>query len=180
MKAWILGAVAAVAVIAIAGLPFYVLPATDQPSGVDVVYVIGPPTDERIDTALELTDGHGARALMVSLDPLAAHAFDDAAVLCDAGATPAGVEVICARPEPFTTRGEARELEAEMAEHGWETSAVITFTPHISRTRMIMERCDVGELSMIASDESLEPWLWAYQYAYQTAGFAKAFVLQGC
>jgi len=179
VKRWILAAVAAAVVVALAGIPIYVLPATDEPGTVDVVYVIGPPTDARIELALDMAGAGQTDAVMVSLDPEEAVDYPAAAGLCEGGED-AGIDVLCAKPDPFTTRGEARELEAQMASHGWDQAAVITITPHISRAHMIMDRCDVGDLSMIDSGESLDPWYWVYHYAYQSAGYAKAFVLQGC
>ncbi|WP_084104787.1 ElyC/SanA/YdcF family protein [Demequina sp. NBRC 110056] len=172
------------AVVAIAGIPLYVLPALDEPSSTDVVYVIGPPTEARLDVAREFVEDGLTGAVMISLDPDESERWEAAAAVCDGAwqddPATADAEVICAKPEPFTTRGEARELEREMAAHGWESAAVVTIRPHVSRARMIIERCEVGELSMVDSGESLHPWYWAYHYAYQSAGFVKAGVLSGC
>lgn len=183
MRRWGIAALAAAVLVTLAGIPLYVLPATDEPGPVDVIYVIGPPTDARIDVAMDMMAQGHAQALMVSLDPAESGEYPQAASACaQDGDTrlPQDATVLCARPDPFTTRGEARELEAQMAEHGWDSAAVITFTPHVSRARMIMDRCATGDVSMVDSGESLDPWYWAYHYAYQSAGYAKAFILQGC
>jgi hypothetical protein len=193
MRRWVVAAIAAglVALVVAAGIPLYVLPSADEAGAVDVVYVIGPPTDARMDVALDMVADGDAGALMVSLDPEEAEEWPEAARVCAGESSgeassessadlPADLPVLCAKPDPFTTRGEARELEAQMATHGWDSAAVITFTPHISRTRMILERCDTGDVAVVNSGESVDPWYWVYQYAYQTAGYAKAFILQGC
>lgn len=93
---------------------------------------------------------------------------------------PAPFTVYCARPEPFTTRGEARYLAAMAAEHGWSTVTVITFTPHITRTRILMERCFNGELRVVADHAPLSAAEWAYAYAYQTGAFLKVALKPGC
>ncbi|GIG53798.1 ElyC/SanA/YdcF family protein [Demequina activiva] len=183
MRRWLVGAGVAAVAIALAGIPVYVLPATDEPGLVDVIFVIGPPTDARMDVALGMAEQGHSDALMVSLDPAESDEYPQAARVCagDWGdALPADATVLCMKPDPFTTRGEARDLDAAMAAQGWESAAVVTLTPHVSRARMIMERCDTGEVSMIDSGEALAPWYWVYHYAYQSAGYAKAFVLQGC
>ncbi|MFW7413876.1 hypothetical protein [Demequina sp. SO4-18] len=190
-KAAIGAAGLAIAVVLI-GIPVLVTPATDdaQTIDVDVAYVIGPPTEARMDAAHELIADGRAEALMVSLDPEEGDRWTEAAAACQNGGLRDGrladdtalsdVEVLCHKPEPFTTRGEARWLEDEMAEHGWDSAAVITLTPHISRARMIMERCETGDIAMVDPGESLAAWYWAYMYAYQAAGFTKAAILQGC
>ncbi|MFW2512343.1 hypothetical protein ACNI3K_01030 [Demequina sp. SO4-13] len=238
--------VAVAIVLVVVGIPILVTPATDDPGtvNVDVAYVIGPPTDARMEVAYDLIADGRAEALLVSLDPEESDRWTEAARACgldgraegigagaertaeavgsagagaertaeasgsagagdkltneaagsagaensgtgpDAPEAPLdlepGIPVLCSKPDPFTTRGEARWLEDEMVEHGWDSAAVITLTPHISRARMIMERCDTGDIAMVDVGESLAPWYWAYMYAYQTAGFTKAAILQGC
>lgn len=184
-RRWLLSAVAATLVVALAGVPFYVLPASDEPAPVDVVYVIGPPTDERVDVALGMVRDGQAGAVMVSLDETEADEYPAAASLCHGDedaweGLPTDLWVLCSKPDPFTTRGEARALETEMMLEGWDSAAVVTFRPHVLRARMIMERCDTGDVLMVDSGEPLDPWYWVYQYAYQSAAFVKAGVLRGC
>ncbi len=244
MRRWVFAVAGLVLVVVLVGIPLYVAPASDDPAvlSVDAVYVIGPPTDARMETALDMIEAGQARALLVSLDPAEAPQWPKAAQACGLGdegvaagsaapahapdssnitalsnitapsdsaapsnitalsniATPPDVTahskftapssitalpditVLCAKPDPFTTRGEARWLEQQMHDQGWDSAAVVTFTPHISRARMIMDRCDTGGVAMVDVGEPLAPWFWAYHFGYQTAGFAKAFALSGC
>ncbi|RFA17961.1 hypothetical protein [Subtercola boreus] len=94
--------------------------------------------------------------------------------------TPQPFAVYCETPDPFTTQGEARDLSALAAEHGWTSATVITFTPHVVRSRMIMERCFTGDLRMVADDTHLTPAGWAYEMLYQTGAFAKVLLDTGC
>lgn len=180
-----LGVAGLVVAVVVAGIPLYVVPASDDPDevDVDVAYVIGPPTNGRMEIATEMVNEGRADAILVSLDPGAADYYEAAAHLCagdTADVLAVDATILCDKPDPFTTRGEARWLEDEMAEHSWDSAAVITFTPHVSRTRMIMERCNTRDVAMVDSGGDLATSYWAYQYAYQTAAFAKAAVLQGC
>ncbi|WP_062388007.1 YdcF family protein [Demequina iriomotensis] len=161
------------------GWPFYVAPAHDEPRDVDAVYVIGPPTDERIALAEGMVRDGLADTLVVSLgeDPVERSQRPAAVRACE---EPQDFAVLCSEPDPFATRGEARWLRDLADEHGWDAVAVVTTTPHLTRTRVIMERCWDGDLAYIDSEERLWPWQWAYQYAYQTAAFAKVAAQDGC
>lgn len=81
---------------------------------------------------------------------------------------------------PPATRDEAREIARLAQANRWHHVVVVAPVFHLSRARMIVERCYPGDLTMIAEQASVPIRRWAYQYAYQTAGFAKAFTQQGC
>ncbi len=85
--------------------------------------------------------------------------------------------VSCVHPEPFTTAGEMSVLNERYG--AGATAIVITFTPHVSRTRFIAGRCAGAEVTVLAVPTSLDLGQWIYQFAYQTGGFAKALVV-GC
>ena len=162
----------AVAAIALAGLPVYVFPPVDPVTDADLIYVIGPPTAGRIALEESLRDEGVADAALVSV-PLDGE--QSAANLDICGDT----AVDCEHPEPFTTKGEAAMLAAYAPAHGVDRTIVITFTPHVARTRYIFDTCCPGEVTVVAVDPHLTPWEWVYQYAYQTGAFAKA-VLAPC
>jgi hypothetical protein len=157
---------------ALAGLPFFVFPAVDPvPRHADVVLVLGPPVPERVAVAERLLDDGTVDAALVSVP------YDSIppgiAGLC------ARPSVICADPDPRTTRGEARMLRRYAQEQSW-TSAVVTTTPvHIARARSIVRRCFGGRLSMVADAEPPYNGI-VYQYAYQTAATVKSWFLPGC
>ena len=66
------------------------------------------------------------------------------------------------------------------AQYGWRTVIVVTFRPHISRARFILEHCFDGELVMVASPAHISLLSWAYQYVYQTAGYLRAALQPEC
>ncbi len=172
-------ALAAALLFALAGLPVYVLPAHDEPRAVDAVYVIGPPADQRIALAESMIAGGLADTLVVSLSDLERDRAQAPAAVA-ACTEPQDFPVVCAMPDPFTTRGEARWLRDLAVERGWDSVAVVTMTPHLTRTRVIMERCWGGDIVYLDSGERLRPDVWAFQYLYQTAGFLKVALEHGC
>lgn len=166
LRRGLLATVVCLAVLFAASLPVYVFPPQSAPEKADVVFVIGPPSQWRIDWARRLMDAGYGRALMISTG--------------DVNAFPACREkesypVYCGHPSPFTTQGEARWLQGAMARHGWRSAVVITVTPHVLRTRLIMNRCVPDGVQVVGRRTGLTLEGWAAQYAYQTGAFMKAF-----
>ncbi|GAA2749623.1 YdcF family protein [Amnibacterium kyonggiense] len=154
------------------GLPFFVFPATDPaPRHADVVLVLGPPVPDRVAVAERLLAERRVDTALVSVP--GPQSQWDVTGLC------ARSDVVCFRPDPSTTRGEARELRAEAAAHGWTSAVVTTMPAHIPRARTIVGRCFGGRLSMVADAEGPYGGI-AYQYLYQTAATVKSWLLQGC
>lgn len=146
----------------------YVFPPRAAPSrDPDVVMVVGPADQWRVDWAEQLRGDHAE--LVLSMSP-----GEERPECRDAG-------VICFHPTPFTTQGEARELRSLMRAHRWRTATVVTATPHLLRTQMRMDWCVPRGVTVVGRATGLTPGDWLYQFAYQTAGFAKAFlVTPGC
>ncbi|PVZ95917.1 YdcF family protein [Amnibacterium flavum] len=169
------GALGAVLVWVIAGLPVFVFPVEEKPAKADVVLVIGPVDPWRMRMADQLLDADVSDNLLVSAPtegiPKIPECVDDGRE---------DTAVHCEQPAPFTTRGEARYLAREMEENGWSTAIVITATPHIARTRMLMDRCVPDGVSVMGDEPGYDLTDWGFEYVYQTAAFAKAAVLQGC
>ncbi|WP_375407463.1 YdcF family protein [uncultured Amnibacterium sp.] len=154
------------------GLVFFVSPAVDaMPEHADVLLVLGPPLPQRVAVAERLlTDGTvGAALVSVPYDSIP----PEIAALC------ARPDVICADPDPRTTRGEARMLRRYAVERGWTSAVVTTMPAHIARARSIVRRCFSGTLSMVSDTEGPSGG-WPYQYAYQTAATVKSWLLPGC
>lgn len=164
-----LATAAALAAIVVAGLPLYVFPPAADVSRADVIFVIGPPTEPRMVQAERLREAGVADRILVSVPtegPSSAAEFD---------ACPLSY-VECASPDPFTTKGEALLLQEYAAQHGIQDAVVITFTPHVARTRYIFDRCFPGDTSVVAVEPDRPFAQWAYQYAYQSAAFVKAWI----
>ena len=164
------------AVFAVAGFPIYVTPQVDPLRRADAIFVLGGDGYERYPYALELALQGLAPRVVVSnpagqqdiwLTDLCEHQHYR-------------FTVRCFEPEPATTLGEARELRRLASDEGWRDVIVVTFRPHISRARYILEQCFDGELIMDDSpaDLSIEDWLWAY--FYQTGAYLRAALEPAC
>jgi uncharacterized SAM-binding protein YcdF (DUF218 family) len=166
-------------VVAAAGYPVYVSPSVDvvdasRPADA-VVALGGLPSTARI--AFDLAASGAADTVVIS-DP---YGDDDTGFIDDVCTDPpVRPRVVCFDPSPRTTRGEAR-FAADLAdEQGWDRVAVMTPTYHIERARFIVGRCTDVEVAMIGTGVDVPWWTWVRQYAYQTAGWAKALTQRGC
>ncbi|WP_156156200.1 ElyC/SanA/YdcF family protein [Demequina maris] len=168
-----------ITVFVVASLLLYVYPAHDEPGPVDAVFVIGPPTDGRIALAQQMIAEGDTDTLVVSIHP--GDVEREYTPMADTVCTePQPYTVICGEPDPFTTAGEAAWIRDLATENGWESVGVITFTPHLSRTRVIMERCWDGDLRYLDSQEHIPASYMLQQAFYQTAGFLKVAFRTGC
>jgi uncharacterized SAM-binding protein YcdF (DUF218 family) len=160
----------------IGGVPVYVRPQVDQLRHADAILILGGTDYGRYPFGLDLGSKGWAPRVVVS-NP---NGSDDP-WLANYCATPhPGPELYCFVPDPLTTKGEGRELRRLAARYGWRTVIVVTFRPHISRARFILERCFDGDLIMVASPTRLSLPGWAYEYVAQTMGYLKAAAQPGC
>lgn len=170
-------AVVAVVVLGwgVAAYLFIIDPSVSRPQHVDAIVILGgATTDGRLQRGIELAEQGYAPNLLISqpslLNPFVRHAC--AQVI-------SGVTVTCFKPDPTTTQGEAREIRAQAAAHGWKKVMVVTSKYHISRARLIVQRCYSGQVLMVdARNPSFGEW--TYNLLYQTGAYAKALVHPGC
>jgi len=158
------------AVAIAAGIPLYVRPQIDSLHRADAVMVLGGYASERYAFASNLVGAGWAPIVIASMS-------EDAK---DLYCKEPEARRLCFVPDPPTTLGEGRELKRLAAERGWRTVIVVTFRPHISRARYILERCFGGDLIMVESPAKISVARWVYEYAYQTAGFIRAQFESGC
>ncbi|WP_307828292.1 ElyC/SanA/YdcF family protein [Antrihabitans sp. YC2-6] len=178
-RIWQAAAVLLVAfvVAGFAGWPVYVKPQIDSLRKADAILVIGGyGYYERYTYGFELASQGWAPHLLLSQPGGPSDLF----LTSRCSREYEGFTVECFRPDPPTTLGEARELRKVAQERNWKSVIVVTFMPHISRTRYIFEKCYDGELIMSPSPVSIPPQEWVWQYIYQTAGYIRSFVQGGC
>ena len=141
----------------------------------DAVVVLGPPQNNgRVETALSLIRQHVAASLVVSVP---SDRQRRTVPLCTAPQD--GFSVTCFQPHPATTRGEAELVRDLARQHGWTSVVIVTSTYHVSRARMICDRCLDGRLYLVAA-RRISMLTWAYQYLYQTGAYVKAVLQPGC
>jgi uncharacterized SAM-binding protein YcdF (DUF218 family) len=136
------------AALAVASVPLFILYDDDKVATADAVIVLaGQPA--RLAGALELVERGVAPVLVISdgLDPR----WTQANRLCRFGDPR---RIVCLRPDPYSTRGEAR-LAARLArERGWDSLVVVTSRFHLFRARLLFERCFHGQLAFVGVDSS--------------------------
>jgi uncharacterized SAM-binding protein YcdF (DUF218 family) len=152
-------------------------PTVDHPTSADAIVVLGSPiAEDRLGTARGLVDRDVSTNLVLSLFP------DEQPVTykryCQNGQP--GITVVCFRPNPATTRGEAQYVRTLAAQHQWHRIVVVTSTYHVSRARLLFERCFSGQLQLVGTSRGMSLGKWAYQYAYQTGAYLKAETESGC
>ncbi|MGB7361805.1 MAG: YdcF family protein [Rhodococcus sp. (in: high G+C Gram-positive bacteria)] len=172
-----LGLVGFVAAAAAIGWEPYVSPQMEQPSQADAIVVLGGDHDGREEYALGLAE-QGYAPQVVFSDPYTGRGvgpYSDGEYMTNLCNGTYDFTVTCFVPDPSTTRGEGREIRALAEEQNWQHVLVVTFRPHVSRSRYILNKCWDGNMTVLASPTEIPWWAWTWQYVYQTAGFTKAF-----
>ena len=134
-----------VAALAVASAPLFILYDDDRVAKADVVIVLAG-EKRRLPVALELVERGVAPLLVISdgLDPR----WTQANRLCRFGDPE---KIVCVRPEPYSTRGEARLVARLGRERGWDSIVVVTSRFHLFRARTLFERCFDGELALVGA-----------------------------
>lgn len=160
------------------GYAVFVSPHVNKLEHADAVVVLGGPfVDGRLDYAKRLVDEQYADTLVISNGA----ERDDPTHWPCTGFESAAAAVRCFIPEPDTTQGEAREIRGYAEQYGWTKIIVVTSSYHVSRARMIIERCFDGQVMMTSPAAPHSFARIASEYLYQTAGYAKAWtVTTGC
>lgn len=147
--------VAAAAVVALwvaLDLYLFVAPDLDKPTAADAVIVLAGDRTPRLERGLELMAAGVAPVLVISdgLDPL----WPAANRLCADGSGTGGgrsFRVVCFRPDPYSTRGEARGFARLAQESGWESVVIATSTFHVTRSRILFRRCFDGRVEGVGA-----------------------------
>ena len=87
---------------------------------------------------------------------------------------------MCFTPSPETTRGEAEAIGALARERGWSDLVVVTSTPHVTRARMLVDRCYDGALQVTGATPGTGLPGWIAAVTHEWAGLAEAMVERSC
>jgi uncharacterized SAM-binding protein YcdF (DUF218 family) len=164
-------------VLGIAGYFLFTRPHGDSLAKADAIVVLGGEKDGRIDYGMDLARQGYASTVVIS------NSYDQGDPMiervCAAG-TPA-ITVICFRPSPFSTRGEAMFVARAAAERHWKHVIVVSWDFHMVRARFIFHQCFAGEVTMrpVPRAYDFTPTRWAQVYGYQFGALVKAAIL-GC
>jgi uncharacterized SAM-binding protein YcdF (DUF218 family) len=153
----------------------------DELRAADAVVVLGGEHDGREEYGIAVARQIRARAVLLS-DP---YRSDDRVMTPLCGKRINGIEVLCRRPDPLTTLGEAQMARAQSLERGWNRIVVVTWRFHLLRSRLIFSRCysdEPGRVIMRAVPRSYEFSfaMWTYVYLYQYAGVVNLALRNSC
>lgn len=166
-------------VIGISGFFVFKNARSDPLQLADAVVVLGGEHDGREDYGLSLAREGWAPTVVIS-NPYPA---DDSVMRRVCGRPGSGVEVICLRPSPLTTRGEADMVRRLAAQRSWDRVIVVSWRYHLPRARMVFRQCFSDDPSAVVMRAVPRPYefsiaRWEFVYVYQYAGLLKA-ALQG-
>lgn len=152
-------------------------PVTNHLAHADAIVVLGAPDiDGRTEYGLQLAAQGYAPVVAISVESPRQRSVKGA---CNGAVV--NIKVLCFQAVPSTTQGEARQIRAYAQQYGWKSVIVVTSSYHVSRARLIVDRCFEGTVAMESPPVHHSFATMAYQYIYQTAGYFKAFlVTRGC
>jgi uncharacterized SAM-binding protein YcdF (DUF218 family) len=85
--------------------------------------------------------------------------------LCNAG-TYRSARVLCFEAHPYSTRGEAETVARIAARRGWRSIVVVSSTFHLTRAKLLFERCLHDHLSFVGAPTTW--WRLPQEWAYET------------
>jgi uncharacterized SAM-binding protein YcdF (DUF218 family) len=146
----------------------------------DAIIVLGGEHDGREDYGLQLAREGWAKSVVIS-NPY----WSGDPIMKRVCATAEDVEVICRRPYPTTTRGEALMMSELADERAWTKIIVVSWRYHLPRARLIFHQCfsrepDATVMVAVPRRYRHSPLSWELVYAYQWGGLAKALALGEC
>jgi uncharacterized SAM-binding protein YcdF (DUF218 family) len=136
----VLAALVAVWLVACAFL--FVWPPVHTPKRADAVVVLSGKR-KRLGEGLELVRAGVARTLVISDGR--APGWRRANRLC---AGHARFRVICFRPSPYSTQGEAEEVARLARRNRWLSLVVVSSTYHLTRARLLFDRCSDAQVGV--------------------------------
>jgi uncharacterized SAM-binding protein YcdF (DUF218 family) len=129
------------------GAVLFVWAPQDSPSHADAVVVLAGGKGPRLAEGLRLMRRGVAHVLVISdgWDP----AWPEANRLC--AGRPEPFRVICFRPTPYDTRGEARGFTRLASARGWSSVIVVSSRYHVVRAKILFERCYHGRVQAVGT-----------------------------
>jgi uncharacterized SAM-binding protein YcdF (DUF218 family) len=136
-----LGIVVLILSCAAVGITIAMWPRDDVPDQPDAIVVLGGAGTERVQLGIELRDRYDAVLVLSS----SAWGYGyNVGLRCD-------VDVICVRPYPETTGGEAATIAALAESYGWDHVTVATTRFHTARARVLFRQCLGDRVSVVGA-----------------------------
>jgi uncharacterized SAM-binding protein YcdF (DUF218 family) len=157
-----------VVAVVVVNLKLFVWPDSDSLRHADAVVVLAGGDGERLDRGLALVRDGVAPTLVASTGPNR---------LCSYEQT---FRVICFVPDPNNTRGEVEAVARIAKEHGWKRIVLVTSTYHVTRARLLLDRCYAGTVEVSPASPHEGVFGWLASITHEWGGLAEALVHRDC
>ena len=164
----VVAAIVALVATVVVNLKLFLWPSTSTLHHADAIVVFAGGNGARLNKGLDLARDGYAPNLVASTGP------DQ---LCNARLS---FSVICFSPDPDNTRGEAEAIGRLAREHHWNRLIVVTSTYHVTRARLLLDRCYAGsiEVALVPAHQGFFGWLGAITHEW--GGLAEAMLHRSC
>lgn len=168
--------VSALAIWLLLAIQFFAFPPQSTPHHTDAIVVLGGLSRERLPVAQDLQESLDIPVLVVSTTGLSGNAEGDA--LCREDSN--DPDLVCFRPDPLNTRGEADAVADLAARNGWKSITVVTSDYHLMRAGTLMRQCTSAEVQMVGSQPELSAGAWLDRFAVETGGLLDVWTQPEC
>jgi uncharacterized SAM-binding protein YcdF (DUF218 family) len=127
----------------------FVWPSVNTPRHADAVVVLSGKR-KRLTEGLKLVSAGVAKTLVISDGR--APGWKRANRLC---AGRAAFRVICFKPQPYSTQGEAEATARLATRNRWRSLVIVSSTYHVTRARLLFGRCTDGRVAAAKAPTSL-------------------------
>ncbi len=145
----------------------FLWPTPGRVSRADAVVVLSGDHGDRLARALVLMREGTAPTLVLDGEP----DFAAVADLCDAQEP---FEVVCLRPQPDSTRAEARIAGRLSADRRWRDVVVVTSRFHVTRAGLLFRRCTDARVTMEGTDPPFDRSVRLRAIGHEWLGLADA------
>ncbi|GAB3546418.1 YdcF family protein [Arthrobacter tumbae] len=173
-RGWIIAAGAVLALWMLSSYALFFNPPLAGLERADAVVVLGGASSERLPVGLELVSDGWAPVLVLS------HTDTPGNVEADRLCHRQSEHLMCFRPDPRTTRGEARAIARLADDNGWDTLLVVTSRYHAVRSHQHIDQCSTARVIMAASDPELGAFGWLSRFAEESAALLGGAVRPVC
>ena len=149
----------------------FVWPRESAPESADAVVVLSGGRKTRLAKGLELVRAGVAPTLVISDGR--ARGWRQGNRLCAGGER---FRVVCFRPDPYSTQGEAEAVAGLARARDWDSVVVVTSGYHVTRSRLLFRRCTDTEIEGVAADTSA--WSLVRNVAFEWGKLAYQLTIQ--
>jgi uncharacterized SAM-binding protein YcdF (DUF218 family) len=175
VRKWLLVVGALLVIVTALVLYLFVVPPSDSPGPADVVIVLAGAPETRLPMGEKLAR-EGSGVLVVSAPDGEINA--PARALCRDG--DGGIRIICLKPDPPDTRGEARAIGALATRRGWKHITVVTSSYHVSRAGLLVRRCTAADVRMVEVKPLISLGTWVDVVVHEAGGLVAATFDRSC